>query len=95
MRGTLAARELRELLVGIIPACAGNTVAGPRHHGAEADHPRVCGEHGAVSRESRLQEGSSPRVRGTLVSPDLVLSVVGIIPACAGNTEGDSLRPAA
>ena len=50
------------------------------------DHPRVCGEHPQIHNVFLISLGSSPRVRGTLRA-HLRLSVgVGIIPACAGNT---------
>ena len=39
---------------------------------------------------SPASAGSSPRVRGTLVSAKDVLQSSGIIPACAGNTDGTS-----
>ena len=73
-------------MMGIIPACAGNTSRMRSRVQAPRDHPRVCGEHkGGQSFDCR-QQGSSPRVRGT---PDgfLVRQIpAGIIPACAGNT---------
>ena len=34
---------------------------------AVRDHPRVCGEHDKLGKSQTVQQGSSPRVRGTLV----------------------------
>ena len=65
VRGT--ARDCRPASewIRFIPACAGN-----RHtpcHVCElpAVHPRVCGEQKALAAEWGLENGSSPRVRGT------------------------------
>ena len=86
MRGTPTAMMCVSPMMGIIPACAGNTSRMRSRVQAPRDHPRVCGEHkGGQSFDCR-QQGSSPRVRGT---PDgfLVRQIpAGIIPACAGNT---------
>ena len=86
VRGTPTAMMCVSPMMGIIPACAGNTSRMRSRVQAPRDHPRVCGEHkGGQSFDCR-QQGSSPRVRGT---PDgfLVRQIpAGIIPACAGNT---------
>ena len=71
---------------GIIPACAGNTSRMQSRAQAPRDHPRVCGEHITYAVEGASSQGSSPRVRGTLIVPCGGFSGVGIIPACAGNT---------
>ena len=66
MRGT---RHLPQPAIeqqGIIPAYAGNTLAGLRHERVHRDHPRVCGEHQIPVHERVQREGSSPRMRGTL-----------------------------
>ena len=50
------------------------------------DHPRACGEHTMRKAGADMDEGSSPRLRGT---PGLVrqrAAAHGIIPALAGNT---------
>ena len=49
-------------------------------------HPRVCGEHYDRQRKRLLGNGSSLRVRGTLISVALPRSSKRFIPACAGNT---------
>ena len=66
VRGTRGQDECVEVAVGIIPACAGNTLTtGPPRRWSR-DHPRVCGEHPGSGTTSLRREGSSPRVRGTL-----------------------------
>ena len=68
VRGTRVRVVVARGARGIIPACAGNTR--PRWRGAPRgrDHPRVCGEHVPASVEKGCFGGSSPRVRGTLVT---------------------------
>jgi len=69
-----------------IPACAGNTRSCSAPHACPPVHPRVCGEHLRRPFSSSSICGSSPRVRGTLVS-GLQHGLGGrFIPACAGNT---------
>ena len=65
VRGTRKSPSNRLRWLGIIPACAGNTIVVCHHLGGRRDHPRVCGEHGLTSSTSALARGSSPRVRGT------------------------------
>ena len=50
------------------------------------DHPRVCGEQLATSAGVSQSEGSSPRVRGTVLLKNNFTLVIRIIPACAGNS---------
>ncbi len=74
--------------VGIIPACAGNTL-NLRHSALfKRDHPRVCGEHVRIRNLYDPPAGSSPRVRGTRPVRHHAMRKPGIIPACAGNTRG-------
>ena len=47
----------------------------------------MCGEHSLAAYTITLNPGSSPRVRGTRFSGVGHDRAVGIIPACAGNTE--------
>ena len=86
VRGTLRVRAAGAHVVGIIPACAGNTSASQRSMASIRDHPRVCGEHAKFVKVADLIQGSSPRVRGTPVHLGLQHRQSGIIPACAGNT---------
>ena len=50
------------------------------------DHPRACGEHEDIVAGGDVWQGSSPRLRGTLVVPGEEYPSAGIIPALAGNT---------
>ena len=86
VRGTRQARQKPDRPAGIIPACAGNTGQIMTAIGSVGDHPRVCGEHLLEFGDGHVDEGSSPRVRGTLLSFSLSMLMEGIIPACAGNT---------
>ena len=70
----------------IIPADAGSTITVCHVCYRERDHPRGCGEHMKSSRESLLQMGSSPRMRGARVHADDVTDENRIIPADAGST---------
>ena len=73
-------------VVGLIPACAGKTLARLARFKCAGAHPRVCGENAAEGGEVHANCGSSPRVRGKLVCFSLCLSFPGLIPACAGKT---------
>ena len=92
MRGTLFWHIWRTGDIGIIPACAGNIRSSTSLHFAFRDHPRVCGEHLALRSSRSFFPGSSPRVRGTFLSPLALSALIGIIPACAGNILSSSAR---
>ena len=90
-RGTHLLRLVRDHVTGIIPACAGNTIGGFMLAKEGQDHPRVRGEHGLRPSGYSLFQGSSPRARGTRLLGLGPFRLLGIIPACAGNTR--SVRP--
>ena len=46
----------------------------------------MCGEHPRSRLSLSLIRGSSPHVRGALISGSLLIAWLGIIPACAGST---------
>ena len=50
------------------------------------DHPRACGELAAITRPAPETDGSSPRMRGTLVRQPHAQPRIRIIPAHAGNS---------
>ena len=86
MRGTHSRWKTAVVPLGIIPAYAGNTTGcRPRRRWCR-DHPRVCGEHLGSAHRGPLEQGSSPRMRGTLVEQVAPCGINGIIPAYAGNT---------
>ena len=73
-------------MVGITPACAGNTRLGYSPGEGYGDHPRLRGEY--FDNPSKLVQiaGSPPLARGILVMSDDGITPIGITPACAGNT---------
>ena len=71
---------------GIIPACAGSTKWVRFRKSRPKDHPRLRGEHGFVTPQKDVVEGSSPLARGALDSLLNPRVAGGIIPACAGST---------
>ena len=48
-------------------------------------HPRACGERGGATVKTRTVTGSSPRMRGTVVTRTSALVNSRFIPAHAGN----------
>ena len=93
LRGTLMVPTERRINNGIIPALAGNTNWCRCGYTCRWDHPRACGEHLMESRTHATRAGSSPRLRGTLLSIGLIGLLVGIIPALAGNTYRQCSQP--
>ena len=72
--------------LGIIPACAGNSLRGPMTRCPKRDHPRMRGEQVQPGMRDLWAGGSSPHARGTAERRHLRRSLRGIIPACAGNS---------
>ena len=69
-----------------IPARAGNTYLSQRSNCCAAVHPRACGEHNVAGFHAWRNDGSSPRVRGTLPVTRPTRAKLRFIPARAGNT---------
>ena len=65
MRGTPLTMLADALEGGIIPAYAGNTLILRSLPRERRDHPRVCGEHTLGKATYAMEQGSSPRMRGT------------------------------
>ena len=86
VRGTPVFRVQLSCCPGIIPACAGNTLASICWLMPQRDHPRMCGEHLVSVVWVARAPGSSPHVRGTPCRDRSSRPARGIIPACAGNT---------
>ena len=86
MRGSLHIITRFVVIVGIIPAHAGLTVFFMGGGGQKRDHPRACGAHLHLHDLHLLIEGSSPRMRGSLIPLSYRLDLTGIIPAHAGLT---------
>ena len=85
-RGTQRLFVVLGVVVGIIPACAGNTGTLPSGVVYVRDHPRMRGEHLASAAAALAAAGSSPHARGTRCAVGADAGHAGIIPACAGNT---------
>ena len=77
---------------GIIPACAGSTGGSTRAARDSWDHPRLRGEHTSEVAPGVTTTGSSPLARGALVRRRVQATHAGIIPACAGSTQGAHRR---
>ena len=87
VRGRQTAEHDACFASGLIPACAGQTgpvvVSGTRGRA----HPRVCGADSLSPRSATWTTGSSPRVRGRLAGLRAQIRDLGLIPACAGQTD--------
>ena len=92
-RGTHDQRATALRHLGIIPACAGNTLHPPTRVLLWRDHPRMRGEHPRCRVLPYVSSGSSPHARGTLLTDWRSTMLNGIIPACAGNTHGNGISP--
>ena len=73
-------------LMGITPACAGNTAGGAPDLRCNRDHPRLRGEYLFQRYNGLHSAGSPPLARGILISASDCGLLDGITPACAGNT---------
>ena len=85
VRGTDELRLINEPIVGITPACAGNSPLLWFNLERRWDHPRVCGEQSRSGAGTSFLAGSPPRVRGTGKIEENPESATRITPACAGN----------
>ena len=86
LRGTPVKYRVELHVNRFIPASAGNTASWGISGPMSAVHPLVCGEHLSLSWRGRLINGSSPRLRGTLLTDIFSRSLNRFIPASAGNT---------
>ena len=71
---------------GITPACAGKSSHEARNTVRLQDHPRVCGEKGALNATTTDEAGSPPRMRGKVPPMPLSRFQFGITPAYAGKS---------
>ena len=86
VRGKQSREQQHVCDAGLIPACAGKTVARYFPRVSSQAHPRVCGENTLQRKLAGNSEGSSPRVRGKHVISPRCIVVERLIPACAGKT---------
>ena len=85
VRGTGRSSRSSRSAPRFIPACAGNGLSRPNWPAMRTVHPRVCGERHYQQRRRATGRGSSPRVRGTVLSVQSQSTASRFIPACAGN----------
>ena len=85
VRGTGSASKRLHPDDRFIPACAGNRGPDVGVGLFRTVHPRVCGEQALPDQFGRINLGSSPRVRGTVISVGFMIVELRFIPACAGN----------
>ena len=86
VRGKRVCKGHDVLIRGLIPACAGKTLAIVSGSNGGGAHPRVCGENASTVGHTGHPRGSSPRVRGKLANMPGGCFFSGLIPACAGKT---------
>ncbi len=84
-----------DVVVRLIPARAGSTLATCTGEPAVPAHPRASGEHAVAPAHSISMTGSSPRERGARQSGQEQGRGDGLIPARAGSTRTWRGRPAA
>ena len=94
-RGAHLVGDAAQLAIGIIPACAGSTSSWSRFPSWTADHPRLRGEHHLAQLILLGVAGSSPLARGAPGRFPQSAGRRGIIPACAGSTNGAGMRASA
>ena len=70
----------------ITPACAGNSGIRAAAFRAFKDHPRLRGEQKSSRIAQRVNWGSPPLARGTVIFSPRHSNGAGITPACAGNS---------
>jgi len=89
MRGTVKPRLTNMERFRITPAYAGNRTSAAMLSGFSADHPRVCGEQQTSTAGLKTEQGSPPRMRGTVNDSINYSRVERITPAYAGNRAFD------
>ena len=86
MRGKPVTKQLWHRRVGITPADAGKTRHAMLAANRRWDHPRGCGENGAIKDSGNRTKGSPPRMRGKRSVWPMNVPAEGITPADAGKT---------
>ena len=93
MRGKGIADDEARAAVGITPACAGKSEKKVPFLPPHQDHPRVCGEKGALNATTTDEAGSPPRMRGKVPPMPLSRFQFGITPAYAGKRRCPRFHP--
>ena len=91
-RGIPSAPYTQSVAVGITPACAGNTGVSFAMHSPSQDHPRLRGEYLSGTQSPGTTLGSPPLARGIPHKELACNLILGITPACAGNTNSSPAR---
>ena len=86
MRGKLTGSCERKHRGGNIPAYAGKTILSRTKLKGGREHPRVCGENAKTKIFPVTLAGTSPRMRGKLISAHGCHGKIRNIPAYAGKT---------
>ncbi len=86
VRGKPLSASTHRRVYRITPAGAGKTPLIRHPAGAGRDHPRRCGENGAVQPHQPVGGGSPPQVRGKLFVNRFFAKIKRITPAGAGKT---------
>ena len=84
VRGNQLKHGKGTLILGTIPACAGEPTQDTVPHSLKKDYPRVCGGTAPGKCLEGTEWGLSPRVRGNLWKGREFQLLLGTIPACAG-----------
>ena len=92
-RGTLQEFRNDFQVYRFIPAYAGNSVTGVSAGNRRTVHPRLRGELGTLLTEEKIEFGSSPLTRGTLIVCIVFRKISRFIPAYAGNSLKDGINP--
>ena len=92
VRGKRRGRGRRARARRLIPARAGKTCSIQGDGGSVRAHPRACGENNGAYDQDRMEEGSSPRVRGKPGVAAALVPSTGLIPARAGKTDALARR---
>ena len=85
VRGTAVPLPCYPQCLRFIPARAGNGTTVSAEVSGGVVHPRACGERADYIGRATWTVGSSPRVRGTVLSSRIMLDMQRFIPARAGN----------
>ena len=85
IRGKRNRKPTRPRTHGLIPAHTGNAQTGQCEQRCGRAHPRAYGECPPTTTSIMIRLGSSPRIRGMLISVWVVRFPAGLIPAHTGN----------
>ena len=91
-RGILSISLVLDVVFGITPAYAGNTLKAVALFGCGWDHPRLRGEYCTIDFPILLSRGSPPPTRGIPLFYAFPLHHSRITPAYAGNTPRIPIR---